>query len=102
MVCKLSLICFSLVIILQLQLNSNVECRPFKIDDLKEYVKAQARSRENIEFHKYIMFIKTSFTQGTTAHLTAFDNLILELYLHTKIEKKRLAKIEKKSKNWNH
>ena len=100
MVCKLSILCFSLVTILQLQLNNSVECRPFIIDDLMEYVKAQTRSHVNKEFHKYIMHLKITFKQGKTAHhLTAFDKLILTFYLCTKSENKRL---DRNSNIWSH
>ena len=81
------LVYFSLFAILHLQLNKSVESRAFIHDDFKNYVQAQTKSREN-ELQKYTAFLKASFTQGKRAHLTSFDNFMLELFLQAQSEKK--------------
>ena len=85
---KFLLLCFTLVVFVKIQMNSNAECRAFIVDDLKDYVKAKARPREN-ELYRYITFLKTSFTQKKTAHLTKNDILILELFMHATSENKQ-------------
>ena len=89
MVFNFSLLYFSLFAILQLQSNNCVESRSFILDDLKDFAKAQARPREN-ELQKYITSLTNSLRQGNTAHLTSFDNIILELFLHS-ISRKKLT-----------